>query len=132
MAAVRKKMHFPLKVALPKFILWQIAINKAGILKVNSKILEATDRRNELEQRNLTLEKDKIAHRYAQNDIDRAYTEKQQLVKKMNILLEEYYGKDFVAYQDEVGEQPKERKLVWRMEDHPFRVHLVWVEIVKQ
>ena len=121
-----------LKVALPKFILWQIAITKAGILKVNSKILEATDRRNELEQRNLTLEKDKIAHRYAQNDIDRAYTEKQQLVKKMNILLEEYYGKDFVAYQDEVGEQPKERKLVWRMEDHPFRVHLVWVEIVKQ
>lgn len=118
-----------IKEALPKFILWQIAITKAGILKVNNKILEATDRRNELEQRNLTFEKDKIAHRYAQNDIDRAYAEKQQLVKKMNILLEEYYGKDFVAYQDEVGEQPKERKLVWRMENHPFRVHLVWVEL---
>ena len=116
--------------ALPRFILWQIANTKAGILKVNNKILEATDRRNELEQRNLTLEKDKIAHRYAQNDIDRAYAEKQQLVKKMNILLEEYYGKDFVAYQDEVGEQPKERELVWRMESQPFRVHLVLVNKV--
>ena len=117
-----------LKEVLPKFILWQIAITKAGILKANSKILEATDRRNELEQRNLTFEKDKIAHRYAQNDIDRAYAEKQQLVKKMNILLEEFYGKDYAAYQDEVGEQPKERKLVWRMEDQPFRVHLgcIW------
>ena len=81
-----------------------------------------------MEQRNLTLEKDKIAHRYAQNDIDRAYTEKQQLVKKMNILLEEYYGKDFVAYQDEVGIKEKERELVWKMEEHPFRVRLVWVE----
>ena len=119
-----------LEEALPRFILWQIANTKAGILKVNNKILEATDRRNELEQRNLTFEKDKIAHRYAQNDIDRAYAEKQQLVKKMNILLEEYYGKDFVAYQDEVGEQPKERELVWRMESQPFRVHLVWVDKV--
>ena len=117
-----------LEETLPKFILWQIAITKAGILKVNNKILEATDRRNELEEKVLTLEKDKIALRYAQNDIDRAYTEKQQLVKKMNVLLEEYYGKDYVPYQDEVGEQPKERQQVWRMDDHPFRVHLVWVE----
>lgn len=121
-----------LKVALPKFILWQIAITKAGILKVNSKILEATDRRNELEQRNLTLEKDKIAHRYAQNDIDRAYTEKQQLVKKMNILLEEYYGKDFVAYQDEVGIKEKERVQKWKMVEggpNGIRVILVWVDL---
>jgi hypothetical protein len=118
-----------LKEALPKFILWQIAITKAGILQVNNKILEATDRRNELEEKVLTLEKDKIALRYAQNDIYRAYTEKQQLVKKMNVLLEEYYGKDYVPYQDEVGEQPKERQQVWRMDDHPFRVHLVWVEL---
>lgn len=117
-----------LKVALPKFILWQIAITKAGILKVNSKILEATDKRNELEEKVLTLEKDKIALRYAQKDIERAYTEKQQLVKKMNILLKEYYGKDFVAYQDEVGIAEKERELVWKMEEHPFRVRLVWVE----
>jgi hypothetical protein len=116
-----------LEEALPKFILWQIAITKAGILKVNSKILETTDKRNELEEKVLTLEKDRIALRYAQNDIDRAYTEKQQLVKKMNVLLEEYYGKDYVPYQDEVGERPKERMLVWRMEDQPFRVRLVWV-----
>ena len=121
-----------LKEALPKFILWQIAITKAGILKVNNKILEATDRRNELEQRNLTLEKDKIAHRYAQNDIDRAFTEKQQLVKKINILLEEYYGKDFVAYRDEVGIKEKERVQKWKMVEggpNGIRVMLVWAEI---
>lgn len=120
-----------LKEALPKFILWQIAITKTGILQVNNKILEATDRRNELEQRNLTLEKDKIAHRYAQNDIDRAYTEKQQLVKKMNLLLEEFYGKDFVAYQDEVGIKEKERVQKWKMVEggpNGIRVMLVWVE----
>ena len=80
----------------------------------------------------MTLEKDKIAHRYAQNDIDRAFTEKQQLVKKINILLEEYYGKDFVAYRDEVGIKEKERVQKWKMVEggpNGIRVMLVWAEI---
>lgn len=118
-----------LEMALPKFILWQIAVTKAEILSANKKIMEAKDRRDCLGFGGILSEKNKIELRYAQNDIDRAYAEKQQLVKKMNILLEEYYGKDFAPYHDEVGVQPKERKLVWRMESQPFRVHLVWLEI---
>ena len=118
-----------LSAARPKFVLWQIAMTKADILAVNKRILEAKDRRARLELMSRDAEKDKIELRYAQNDITRGYAEKLQLVKKMNVLLEEYYGKDYAPYQDEVGEQPKERQQVWRMDDHPFRVHLVWVEI---
>ncbi len=118
-----------LKEALPKFILWQIAITKASILSVNKRIMEAKEKRSHLEMMADHTEKSKIELRYAQNDIDRGYAEKQQLVKKMDAFLKEYYGDGFVPYQDEVGVIEKERELVWRMEDHPFRVHLVWVEI---
>lgn len=114
--------------AMPKFVLWQIAVTKAGILVVNKKIMEAKDRRNKMELSGGHTEKDKIELRYAQNDIDRGYAEKQQLVKKMDILLKEYYGDAFVPYQDEVGVAEKERVLVWKMEEHPFRVRLVWEE----
>ena len=114
--------------ALPQFILWQIAVTKASILAVNKKIQSAKEARNKLELTGYLSEKNKIELRYAQNDIDRGYTEKQQLVRKMDAFLKEYYCDDFVPYQDEVGVAEKERELAWRMEDHPFRVHLVWVE----
>lgn len=117
-----------LKEALPKFILWQIAMTKAEILSVNKKILDAKDRRSSLELSGSYTEKSRIELRYAQNDIDRGYSEKLQLVKKMDILLKEYHGDAFVPYQDEVGIAEKERVLVWKMEEHPFRVRLVWVE----
>ena len=113
---------------LPKFVLWQIAVTKAEILSVNKKIMEAKDRRNRLELSGSQIEKGKIELRYAKNDIDRGYAEKQQLVKKMDILLKEYYGDAFAPYQDEVGVVEKERVQVWKMEEHPFRVHLVWVD----
>ena len=115
-----------LEEALPKFILWQIAVTKAEILSVNKKIMEAKDRRSSLELSGSYTEKSRIELRYAQNDIDRGYAQKQQLVKKMDILLKEYQGNGFVPYQDEVGIAEKERVLVWKMEEHPFRVHLVW------
>ena len=115
-----------LKEALPKFILWQIAMTKAEILSVNKKIMDAKDRRSSLELSGSYTEKSRIELRYAQNDIDRGYAQKQQLVKKMDILLKEYQGNGFVPYQDEVGIAEKERVLVWKMEEHPFRVHLVW------
>ena len=114
--------------ALPKFVLWQIAMTKASILAVNKRIMEAKDRRNRLEWMGDHTEKSKIELRYAQNDIDKGYVEKQQLVRKLDILLKEYYGDAFVPYQDEVGTAEKERVLVWKMEEHPFRVRLVWVE----
>lgn len=114
--------------ALPKFILWQIALTKASILAVNKKIMEAKDRRNRLEMAGYHTEKSKIELRYAQNDIDKGYVEKQQLVRKMDILLKEYHGDAFVPYYDEVGIAEKERVLVWKMEEHPFRVRLVWEE----
>ena len=117
-----------LKEALPKFILWQIAMTKAEILSVNKKIMDAKDRRSSLELSGSYTEKSRIELRYAQNDIDRGYSEKLQLVKKMDILLKEYHGDAFVPYQDEVGIAEKERVLVWKMEEHPFRVRLVWVE----
>lgn len=117
-----------LEEALPKFILWQIAITKAAILSVNKRIMETKDKRSRLEMLGGHAEKSKIELRYAQNDIDRGYVEKQQLVKKMDILLKEYYGDAFVPYQDEVGIAEKERVLVWKMEEHPFRVRLVWME----
>ena len=117
-----------LKEALPKFILWQIAMTKAEILSVNKKILDAKDRRSSLELSGSYTEKSRIELRYAQNDIDRGYSEKLQLVKKMDILLKEYHGDAFVPYQDEVGIAEKERVLVWKMEEHPFRVRLVWEE----
>lgn len=117
-----------LKEALPKFILWQIAMTKAEILSVNKKIMDAKDRRSSLELCGSYTEKSRIELRYAQNDIDRGYSEKLQLVKKMDILLKEYHGDAFVPYQDEVGIAEKERVLVWKMEEHPFRVRLVWVE----
>ena len=113
---------------LPKFVLWQIAVTKVEILSVNKKIMEAKDRRNRLELSGSQIEKGKIELRYAKNDIDRGYAEKQQLVKKMDILLKEYYGDAFAPYQDEVGVVEKERVQVWKMEEHPFRVHLVWVD----
>ena len=115
--------------ALPKFVLWQIAMTKATIMAANKRIMEAKDRRNRLEWMDDHTEKGKIELRYAQNDIDKGYTEKQQLVKKMDILLKEYYGDVFVPYQDEVGTAEKERVLVWKMEEHPFRVRLVWEEV---
>ena len=117
-----------LKEALPKFILWQIAMTKAEILSVNKKIMDAKDRRSSLELSGSYTEKSRIELRYAQNDIDRGYSEKLQLVKKMDILLKEYHGDAFVPYQDEVGIAEKERVLVWKMEEHPFRVRLVWEE----
>ena len=117
-----------LKEALPKFILWQIAMTKAEILSVNKKIMDAKDRRSSLELSGSYTEKSRIELRYAQNDIDRGYSEKLQLVKKMDILLKEYHGDAFVPYQDEVGIAEKERVLVWKMEERPFRVRLVWVE----
>ncbi len=117
-----------LKEALPKFILWQIAMTKAEILSVNKKIMDAKDRRSSLELSGSYTEKSRIELRYAQNDIDRGYSEKLQLVKKIDILLKEYHGDAFVPYQDEVGIAEKERVLVWKMEEHPFRVRLVWVE----
>lgn len=115
--------------ALPNFVLWQIALTKANILSINKRIMEAKDRRNRLELMGDHTEKGKIELRYAQNDIDKGYAEKQQLVRKMDILLKEYYGDAFVPYQDEVGTAEKERVLVWKMEEHPFRVRLVWEEI---
>ena len=115
--------------ALPKFILWQIAVTKAEILSVNKKIMEAKDRRNRLEMAGDHTEKSKIELRYAQNDIDKGYAEKQQLVRKMDILLREYNGDAFEPYQDDVGIAEKERVLTWKMEEHPFRVRLVWEEI---
>ena len=114
--------------ALPKFVLWQIALTKANILSVNKKIMEAKDRRNRLEMAGDHTEKSKIELRYAQNDIDKGYAEKQQLVRKMDILLKEYNGDAFEPYQDEVGIAEKERVLTWKMEVHPFRVRLVWEE----
>ena len=98
--------------ALPKFVLWQIAVTKADILAVNKKIMEAKDRRNKLELSGSYTEKGKIELRYAKNDIDRGYAEKQQLVKKMDILLKEYYGDAFAPYQDEVGLAEKQG---WKM-----------------
>ena len=58
-----------------------------------------------------------------------AKKKKQQLVKKMNILLKEYNGDAFVPYRDEVGTAEKERVLVWKMEENPFRVRLVWKDV---
>ena len=108
--------------------MWQIAVTKASILAVNKKIQSAKEARNKLEFTGYLSEKNKIELRYAQNDIDRGYTEKQQLVRKMDAFLKEYYCDDFVPYQDEVDIAEKERELVWKMDEHPFRVHLVWVE----
>ena len=96
----------------PKLVLWQIAVTKADILAVNKRIVEAKNRRNKLELSGGQTEKGKIELRYAQNDIDRGYAEKQQLVKKMDILLKEYYGDAFVPYQDEVGLAEKQG---WKM-----------------
>ena len=104
-------------------------MTKSDILAVNKRIMEAKDRRRRLEMAGGNSEKDKIELRYAQSDITRGYGEKQQLVKKMDILLKEYYGEAFVPYQDEVGVAEKERVLVWKMEEHPFRVHLIWEEV---
>lgn len=47
----------------------------------------------------------------------------------MDVLLKEYHGEAFVPYHDEVGTAEKERVLVWKMEDYPFRVRLVWVDV---
>ena len=117
--------------ALPKFILWQIAVTKAEILSVNKKIMVAKDKRSKLECTGYQSEKNKIELRYAQNDIDRGYAEKHQLVKKMDIFLKEYDGDAFVPYQDEVGIAEKERVLDWRMIEggsNGIRVILVRVE----
>ena len=61
-----------------------------------------------------------------ESDITRGYGEKQQLVKKMDILLREYYGEGFVPYQDEVGLAEKQG---WKMipdEKKGVRLVLVW------
>ena len=118
--------------ALPKFILWQIALTKAEILSVNKKIMDAKDRRSSLELSGSYTEKSRIELRYAQNDIDRGYVQKQQLVKKMDILLKEYHGDAFLPYQDEVGIAEKERVLVWEMIEGGscgIRLVLVWKEL---
>ena len=117
-----------LEAAFPKFVLWQIAMTKADILAVNKKIMEAKDRRRRLEMTCGNSEKEKIELRYAQNDITRGYAEKQQLVKKMDILLKEYYGEAFAPYQDEVGMAEKQG---WKMipDDRNgvgIRLVLVW------
>lgn len=114
---------------LPKFILWQIAVTKASILSVNERIIAAKEKRSKLEQQNDRSEKSKIELRYAQSDIERGYAEKQQLVKKMDVLLKEHNSGAFVPYRDEVGVAEKERVLKWKMVEKPFGVRLFWVEV---
>ena len=118
-----------LSEALPKFIQWQIAATESNIQSVNKRIMEAKDRRNRLELLGESTDNSKVELRYSQNDIDRGYAEKQQLVKKIDILLKECYGDSFAPSHDEIGTAEKERVLVWKMEDNPFRIHLVWKEV---
>lgn len=118
-----------LSEALPKFIQWQIAATDSNIQSVNKRIMEAKERRNRLELLGESTDKSKVELRYAQNDIDRGYAEKQQLVKKIDILLKACYGDSFAPYHDEIGTAEKERVMVWKMDDNPFRVHLVWKEL---
>lgn len=118
-----------LSEAFPKFIQWQIDATKAKIASINKRIIDAKDKRNHLELMGDHSEKSKVELRYAQTDIDKGYSEKQQLVKKIDILLKELHGDAFVPYQDDIGTKEKTRQQVWRMENEPFRVHLVWLEL---
>lgn len=94
---------------LPKFISWQIDSTKTKIENINSKILEKKSKISQLESTEVLSKKTRIEYNYAYSDLNKLFTEKTGLVKRINILLNELYGENFTPYMDNVGLQLDEQ-----------------------
>ena len=94
---------------LPKFISWQIDSTKAKIENINNKILERKNKISQLESIENVTKKVQIDYNYTYSDLNKLFTEKAGLVKRINILLNELYGEGFTPYMDSVGLQLEEQ-----------------------
>lgn len=94
---------------LPKFISRQIDSTKAKIENINNKILERKNKISQLESIENVTKKVQIDYNYTYSDLNKLFTEKAGLVKRINILLNELYGEGFTPYMDSVGLQLEEQ-----------------------
>ena len=92
-----------LKDLYKKLVQWQVANVMTAIEDINARIANLKNRRNALQGKLISNDKTKIELQYATNDLDRAFLQKRNLVKKLDILLQERDGEDFEPYSDEIG-----------------------------
>lgn len=88
------------KAAYSSLLQWQIDVVKADIGAVNLKITEAQERIAQLEAEPELTRKIRIDHDYAVAEKTRAFATKATLVKRINLLLQEMYGDNFMPYKD--------------------------------
>lgn len=92
-----------LEALYKKLVQWQVANVWFAVEETNVRIDNLKNKRNVLQGMLVSSDKTKIELKYATNDLDRAFVQKRNLVKKLNILLQERDGEDFVPYSDETG-----------------------------
>lgn len=92
-----------LKYLYKKLVQWQVANVMTAVEEINARIANLKNKRNALQGKLISSEKTKIELQYATNDLDRAFLQKRNLVKKLDILLQERDGEDFEPYSDETG-----------------------------
>ena len=92
-----------LKALYKSLVQWQVANVMAAVEDINVRIVNLKNKRAALQGKLISSDKTKIELQYAMNDLDRAFLQKRNLVKKLDILLQERDGEDFVPYSDEIG-----------------------------
>ena len=92
-----------LKALYKSLVQWQVANVIAEVEDTNERILNLQDKRAALSGDSAQNNKAAIELQYAMNDLDRAFLQKRNLVKKLDKLLQERDGEDFSPYADEIG-----------------------------
>jgi serine/threonine protein phosphatase PrpC len=87
----------------PKLLEWQIKSTKAAIDAINSKIVDDRNLISSIEQSDKLTAKSKIDLDYATTDLNRLYANKIKLIKRIDVVSQELYGKNFNPYTDDVG-----------------------------
>lgn len=92
-----------LETLYKKLVQWQVDNVQSSVEETNARIAILKNKRNALQRKIISSDKIKIELQYATNDLDRAFLQKRNLVKKLDILLQERDGEDFEPYSDEIG-----------------------------
>ncbi len=92
-----------LKALYGKLVQWQVDNIMSAIEENNTRIKNLEIKRDAFQGKLAPNDKIKIELQYAMNDLARALMQKDNLEKKLNILLQERAGEDFVSYSDKIG-----------------------------
>lgn len=95
---------------LSKFISFEIDSIKDKIEMANNEILKRKNRISQLRRFEDMSEKNQIEYNYAYSDLNKLFTEKTELIKRINKLQKELHGEDFTQYSDNVGLELEEQK----------------------